>query len=617
MPRRTLFVLLSLIVFATVGMTPVHAVSQLSVPLGHRVYTVLQSAELRNLISPLPSAKPYSTAFILERLESIPATAISRDEQAEIEYLIAELSKDEAQTERITDMLSTGSYRSYSERFGVSLEVGATAAAQTTMLLSDMDHIDSRNYVQPYIRADINDMLSFTMNVALSLDRLDSYPFLDGDFSIPCEGFYMDFLAGGNKPSSIPMDQYYSGFNFHPEIALSLWNGLLDIRWGAVNRDWGVGTNSLMLSAQAAPFEGVEGLLNLTDWLRISFITGSLGGFALGDGIENSGAFFPQTLHSTEFNNNFSANRVEIDLPGNITFGIYESVIWIKRFEIGYLNPFAVLMLQQSTMGDFDNVLAGIDLQWRLPGFRFYGSLASTEMNSISPDTFFTFYRNILAYQGGVDVDIPLGSFSKFTFQYTKLSPFFYTHYPITEQVFEGYEEITQTEYEEDLSDSDIISEDGTTYYRPVYTTNVIQTSYVNKGFSLGYPIYPNSDEFLISTKMGISPSLNGFLTFKYQRHSAQYGYEIDMSVNERYRDMDDIGLKAFCDYLFEQTVSLELGASKTFEKLPVTLYGSYRIGAETYKALDTSEDFNHYPVGEWSDLRFDHVVQIGVSIYQ
>jgi len=615
MPRRTYIILLGIIVFITVSMAPVHSVSQLSVPLGHRVYTVLQSAELRNLISPLPSARPYSTAFIIEQLESIPTSSISHNEQNEIEYLISGFAQNKKHTEKITDMLATGSYQSYSERFNVLLEVGATAATQTTALLSDMEHIDSRNYVQPYIRADINDMLSFTMNVALSVDKLDSYPFLDGDFSIPCEGFYMDFLNGGSKPSSIPMDQFYSGFNFHPEIALSLWDGLLDIRWGAVNRDWGVGANNLMLSAQAAPFEGVEGLLNLTDWLRISFITGSLGGFALGDGIENSGAFFPQTLHSTEFNNNFSANRVEINLPGNITFGIYESVIWIKRFEIGYLNPFAVLMLQQSTMGDFDNVLAGLDFQWRLPGIRFYGSLASTEMNSISPDNFFSFYRNILGYQGGVDVDIPLGSFSKFTFQYTKLSPFFYTHYPITEQIFEGYEEITAGEYD---AETDIITTEGGTshYYTPVYSTNVIQTSYVNKGFSLGYPIYPNSDEFLISGRVGISPSLNAFLTFKYQRHSAQYGYEIDMSVNERYRDMDDIGLKNFSDYLFEQTVSLELGASKTFEKLPVTLYGSYRIGAETDRALDTSEDFNHYPVGEWSDLRFDHVVQFGVSVY-
>lgn len=617
MPGRHLIILLGILVLIPVNMTSLHAVSQLSVPLDHRVYTVLQSAELRGAIPPLPSARPYSTAFILEKLESIPENSVSRAEQAEIDYLVATFSQEGTPTEKVSDLLSTGSFRSYSEQFKVSLEVGAKASTQTTALLSDMEHIDYRNYVQPFIKADINDMLSFSMNAALSLDKLDSYPFLDGDFSIPCEGFYMDFLTGGNKPSSIPMDQFYSGFNFHPEIALSLWNGLLDIRWGAVNRDWGVGTNNLMLSGQAAPFEGVEGLLNLTDWLRISFITGSLGGFALGDGIENSDSFFPQTLHSTEFNNNFSANRVEIDLPGNLTFGIYESVVWIKRFEIGYLNPFAILMLQQSTMGDFDNVLAGIDLQWRLPGVRFYGSLASTEMNSISPDNFFTFYRNILGYQGGVDVDLPVGSFSKFTFQYTKLSPFFYTHYPITEQVFEGYEEISEAEYLDDPSDSDIISEDGTTYYRPTYSTNVTQTSYVNKGFSLGYPIYPNSDEFLISTKMGISPSLNAFLTFKYQRHSAQYGYAIDMSVNERYRDMDDIELKDFSGNLFEQTVSLELGASKTFKKFPLTLYGSYRIGAETDKTLDTSEDFNHYPVGAWSDFRFDHVVQFGVSIYQ
>ncbi len=610
------FVLIFLLILFISPLSSVFAVSQLSVPLDHRVYTVLQSAELRGVIPHLPSVRPYSTAFILEKLEIIRDSDLSSAERDEIDHLITELSGEITPTEKMSDMLATGSYQAYSEKHDVTLEVGANATTQTTLLLSDLDHKDLRNSVQPYIKGDIKDILSFSMNVALSMDRLDSYPFLDGDFSIPCEGFYMDFLDGGKKPSSIPMDHFYTGFNFHPEIGLSLWDGLLDLRWGAVHRDWGVGTNNLMLAGQAAPFEGIEGQLNLTDWLRINFVTGSLGGFALGDGIEGNDAFFPQTLHSTEFSNNFSANRVEVDLPLDLTFGIYESVVWIKRFEIGYLNPFAILMLQQSTMGDFDNVLAGFDMQWRFKNARFYGSMATTEMNSLSPSNFFTWYRNILAYQGGVDVDLPLGNFSKFTFQYTKLSPFFYTHYPRTSQSIE-YEEITEEEYNTAGGDTDdnYIASDGT-YYHRVVTTELTQTSYVNKGFSLGYPIYPNSDEFLISTKMGISPSLHAFATLKYQRRSAQYGYALDMSVNENYRDMDDIGEKNFSDYLFEKTVSLELGASKSFEQFPVTLYGSYRIGATTEKDLDTTVEFDHTPTGEWSDLTFDHVVQFGVTIY-
>lgn len=615
---RIIIITLFIMMVSTV---PVHAFSQLSIPLGHRVYTVLQSAELRGLIPHLPSVRPYTASFVIRQLEMIEKTPLSTGEKREIASLISEFSEKEVSTEHMSDMFTTGSYQAYSSTHDVSIEVGATAETQATLLLDDIEQRDLRNAVRPYIKGDIKDILSFSMNAGLRVDKLNSYPFLDGEFSIPGEGFYMDFLAGGSGSDKIPMDQFYSGFDFHPEIALSLWDGFLDIRWGSVDRDWGVGTQNLMLSGQAAPFEGIEGQWNLADWLRINFITGSLGGFALPDGIDGNDAFFAQSLHSNEFNNNFSANRVEVDLPWNFTFGIYESVIWIKRFEIGYLNPFTILMLQQSTMGDSDNVLAGFDLQWRGDGVRVYGSMATTEMNSISPDTFFTWYRNIMGFQGGVDVDIPVGNFSKLTFQYTKLDPFFYTHYPLTaEQVLEGYEEISEVEYMEDLNDSDIIvsdDSDGSIYYRPVYSTSVIQTSYVNKGFSLGYPIYPNSDEFLVTSRIGISSSFNAYATLKYQRRSSQYGYRIDMSVNEKYRDMDGIELKDFTENLFEQTISLELGASKKFVAFPATLYGSYRIDAVTEKALNTDSEFAHYPVGDWSNLNFSHAVQLGVTIYQ
>jgi hypothetical protein len=513
------------------------------------------------------------------------------------------------------EVFSTGNYHTYSEDYGIYMEVGATIETQSTFSLVNPSHFDMRNAIRPYIKSDFKDILSFSMDVGLRQDKLDSRPFLDNDFTIPGEGFYMDFLSGGSGSDVIPMDAFYSGFDLHPEISISLLQGMLELRWGAVNRDWGVGTNNLQLSSQAAPFEAIEGHLHLTEWLRYSFITGSLGGFALPDGIEGNDAFFAQTLHSNEFNNNYSAKRVEVDLPWNITFGIHESNIWIKRFEIGYLNPFTILMLQQSLLGDTDNMLAGIDFQWRLPGIlRLYGSFATTEMNAISPSVFFTHYRNIMAFQGGVDIDLPVGRFSKITFQYTKLEPFFYTHYPITEKEFVGYEEVVTSSPE----DTDIPTEETNTYLRPQYSTKVIQTSYVNKGFTLGYPLHPNSDEFLATTRIGISPTLNTFLTVKYQRRSSQYGYAIDMSVNERYRGMSGlVEPKDFIENLFEKNLSVEIGATKSFIDFPITIYGSYRLGAVVDKELNTVVDFNHYPTGSWSSPSFDHVVKIGVTIYQ
>jgi hypothetical protein len=68
---------------------------------------------------------------------------------------------------------------------------------------------------------------------------------------------------------------------------------------------------------------------------------------------------------------------------------------------------------------------------------------------------------------------------------------------------------------------------------------------------------------------------------------------------------------------LFEKNLSVEIGATKSFVDFPITIYGSYRLGAVVDKELNTVVDFNHYPTGSWSSPSFDHVVKIGVTIYQ
>ncbi|MEA5032168.1 MAG: hypothetical protein VB025_08480 [Sphaerochaeta sp.] len=582
--RKNVKVVVCILLLAIIaGITPLFAESQLSVPLGHRVYDVLDAAELRGLTPRLSSVRPYSTSTILDLLRNLAIKPLRPQELEEVEFLIVEFTRDTSSTESFHDMLGTGSYHSYLDEYDIYMEVGGKVETQTTLSLNKSGQADFRNAVRQFIRADIKDIVSFSMDVGIRLDKLDNRVFLDNDFTIPGEGFYMDFLAGGSGSDSIPFDQFFAGFDLHPEISVSLLDGMFEMRWGSVKRDWGVGTNNLQLASSASPFEGIEGHLNLTSWLRYSFITGSLGGFALKNGIEGNDAFFEQTLHSNKFNNNFSAKRIEVDLPGNLTFGIYESCIWIKRFEIGYLNPFTILMLQQSLLGDTDNMLAGIDFQWRMPGLlRVYGAWATTEMHEISPSKFFTHFRNIMGFQGGVDMDLPIGKFSKITFQYTKLEPFFYTHYALNED------------------------DDDTR----------IETSYVNKGFSLGYPLSPNSDEFLVSTRVGVTKTLSAFVTMKYQRRSAQYGYAIDMSVNEKYRDMDDLEPKDFLGNLFEKNLSIEIGASKKFEQFPFSMYGAYRFGATVDKDLNRSTEFAHYPEGSWSNPSYDHVIQLGFNLY-
>lgn len=566
---------------------PVHADTHLSVPLGHRVYDVIAAAELRGLVEPLDSVRPYATSTVLKVLNELLENPrlTNESERREIAYLIAELSGSSVDTGSV---LQSGSYRTYSEKTDVMVAVGASIESQSTFSLNNTDQFDMRNAIRPYFRSEIKDFLSISMDVGLRFDRLDNRLFLDNDFTIPGEGFYMDLLNGGDKPEEIPFDQFYAGYDLHPEIAASFLDGMMQFRWGSVNRDWGVGLNNLQLSSTASPFEAIEGQIHFSDWLRYSFITGSLGIFALEEGIDGNEAFFVQTLHSEEFNNNFSAKRLELDFSDNSTFGIYESCIWPKRFELGYLNPFSILMLQQNIQGDQDNMLAGVDFQWRLPGtLRLYGAWATTEMHEISLDELFTHPRNIMAFQGGVDVDLPVGLFSLLTFQYTKLDPFFYTHYPITDD------------------------------------EDTIQTAYVNKGFSLGYPLHPNSDEFLLSARFGVTPRLNTFVTVKYQRRSGQYGFDITESVRENYHDIDLYDPKDFLGNLFEKTLSIEVGLSKSLEQFPLTVYASYRFGSTIYREVDTAggteEGSNpNYTYQEaWLGPEYSHAVQIGLMIYR
>jgi hypothetical protein len=328
--------------------------------------------------------------------------------------------------------------------------------------------------------------------------------------------------------------------------------------------------------------------------------------------------FFSDGQQGTTLDNNFSAHRVELALPGNIRLGIYESVVYRKRFEIAYLNPFSILMFQQRILGDFDNMLAGIDFQWRLPGIlRLYGTAATTEMNEINPSRFFKVPRNILSMQGGIDFNVPIGSFSKFTFQYTYISPFFYTHYPVN------------------------IEDDGLDDY-------AYELMYVNKGENLGYPLRPNSDEFLISTQFNLTKGLRANLTAKYQRRSGQYGFNIDNYMVYRAASQGLYEDKDFTGFLFEKTFGLTIGISKTLDKYPVSLYANYlyklstkrnqptaiawwdfKANAQnggviynTNEATDPSDPDSIHPIqyevtGSWSSPTHSHAIQIGVSIWR
>lgn len=593
-----------------------YAGSFLSVPLGHRAYDILQSAEIRGIIDPVSTVKPYPRSVVVANLAQVLQSAgITPRERAEIEQILESLQVSYESPETFTDMLLRGAYASYWEQYKIGVAFGVDASMNLTHSLTASDIYDSRNSIRAYMKGDMFDFLSFHMDFGLLLDRLDSRLFLLNNFTFASEGKYDSIL------NVMEDNRFYYGQSLEPEIALQFLDGNLQLRWASIPRDWGVGRNNLMISGSARSFEGIETSVKFAPWINYQFITGSLGKFLVNSYIdtpENStyfdDYFFSDGQQGTRLDNNFSAHRVELNLPWNLTFGIYESVVYRKRFELAYLNPFSILMFQQIGVGDFDNMLAGLDLQWKLPGVvRFYGTAATTEMNDIKPSRFLKAPRNIMAIQAGADIDIPLGNFSRLTVQYTYLGPFFYTHYPV------------EVYYDEDPG-----------------VDEFWELMYVNKGQNLGYPLRPNSDEILVATSVGFGDGWDASLTATYQRRSGQYGFNMDTYMIYRAASAGAYDDKDFNGNLFEHTVGLELSVAKNLKQYPVTFSASYLYHMTTARTLSPTKywifddpdtpaneeqvtgtyvagahPIQYSPTGPWSSPQHSHAVRVGIQIWK
>lgn len=584
---------IALVLFISVSLTGVFAISHLSVPLGDRVYEILRSAELRGMIDQVGTVKPYPRSLVVRNLEAVlQHPDVKASERGEIMRILKRFDDSFTSPKGFNEALMLGGYQSYWDEYRTGVVFGVEAGTTITKSLTVLDSYDARIRLRPYMRGDISDFLSFQMDFGLVLDRLDARLFPPNDFTFDTDGKYDSIFNIAEQHRF-----YYGQFN-EPELALSFLDGNLQLRWGAMGRDWGVARNNLMIAGSARPFQGIETSITLTSWLNYQFIAGSLGKFSpnafITDPVENAeffnDYFFADGQQGTEYLNNVSAHRFELNLPWGVSLGIYESVVYRQRFELGYLNPFSILMFEQINIGDFDNMFAGVDAQVLIPGFgRLYAALATTEMNDIRPDRFLKAPRNIMGFQAGVDLPLPVGDFGTVTFQYTYLGPFFYTHYPIEQSVeVEGKE----------------------------YVYEVWKLDYVNKGRPLGYPMQPNSDELLLRGTLGIRGGWEFEALLKYQRRSGQYGFT--MKEHMVYKDADKYHDKAFNANVFEQLFSLEAGVEKRFEDLPFTVTGRYLFhikGTRTHTPPAAGE--YNWSVGDaWSYAGRSHTLQLGVKVW-
>lgn len=587
--KRKFFAFLLILMTASVS-----AQQHVSVPLNDPVYRVIENALIRNYIRPLPTAKPYSQATVLNALyEMIQSPRISSLEKKAAEGLIArfeatktqpwyqiggyrydseaeaakaaETAADGTETEsdlsEETDEVSVGENKK--EPILTTVELGASWQTDANFGAFNKDGVFStENWLELYLQGDISEYFSYRLNLGVGITALDASAYAPYAFSKSWDGY--QFLLESADNFSHFAEEPAGVLRMQPEFALALWEQKLKFNFSRIRRDWGFGDGNLMISGTARPFMGLDMHLNPVEWFNLSFVVGILE-YESSEGIK-AGA--------SDFQNAYTASLAEFFITEWAYLGISSSVIWPKRFELGYGNPGMMSFIYQNMIGDFDNMQLGVTAGFNIPGYaRFYGGFFIDEMNVLQ-DNFAHLDRNMYSWQIGGRLAVPGAPFTTISLQYTKVEPYMYTH-----------------------------PETSTPWYdRPMNTT------YINHGEPLGYKLDPNSDELKLKVETMPLWYLSSSLTYRIIRHGISadgstytdylnYGADLngaqagdlywkDFLKDGVYEWIHSVGIEAELDLRFVN-VPIAIGAGYTFYYRYLTEYDGE---AEKFSRLDAFE---------------------------
>ena len=534
--------------------------TQLSVPLDNPVYLLLDTGKLRGLFPSVSYAKPYSNAQVVEMLYTMLENTESPGEISLIRSYLAELRPEQDQ-----NIFKTGRLPLKSSDIS-DFELGASFKTSLNSSTEDPDNYDQRNVFNMLFQGNLTDYFSYRMDAGLRYDKLSSTAWAPYTYSTPGEGFYISY----NEDSPIGYsdgenNSHSSSYNTSPEMALSLLDNRIFLRWGMIKRDWGPAEGNILISENARSFDAIESTFNFTDSFSYVFLTGTLTDWEEDD----------------NFQNMLTSNRMEFHFPYGIDFSINQSVIWVKRFELGYMNPFMNEIVYQNTLGNYDNMYLGLELAWNfLEGYQLYGSYTADEMRYWTYDKWFTEVRNIFALQGGVKGVVPVLPFTTVNIQYTRLEPFFYTHYA---QKYPSY----------------------TDYYDDEEKTRML-TYYANKGENLGYHLPPDSHEVLLTARTAAFRNLLIDLSYSFITHSDQYGTSIQDAIDYDLYEEGGYDEKDHSGHLIESINTLSLDCRWDIPDFPVTLNGGYAL---VFGEIRESSNL------EWEDYT-NNIFTIGAEFY-
>lgn len=506
MERKRIYAAL-LFVWFLLCAAPLSAQRYLSVPLSDPVYHLLETGQLRGLIDPLPSVKPYTQDMVARALHQMQehADRLTLRERSILEGFIAERYRDRSWWEE-------GAIRTDTGQLTAKMGAYIDGAYSVTMLeAQDEPYQGLYTFLSTYLdgglgRGDYQLSYRFAMDfggfqadntrdaynaqfAANDPDRMVALTssqyagFTPYTFTKPGDGYsYPLFDLFKNRGGS----DAELAFRMKPEIATEFFDGSLRLGFSRTPRNWGLGEDSIILSGQARPFLGLEVHAEIFEWMDYAVLVGTL---------ENSGSSGADGWLNQKM---ITQKNVDMRPFPWLYIGIHEGVVWPKRFELGYINPLIFSSLYQGMGGDFDNIIGGITLGGRVPGYA--EAFATVYLDEFSPNErgikdFFERVRNLFSVQAGVRGVVPGVPYGTLLLQYTKIEPFTYTHPPT-----------------------------ATPWIQP-YGGKEPYQSFISDGYGVPSRLDPNSDEMLARFKFAPLPEVFISVGYQYIRHGHYGGF--------------------------------------------------------------------------------------------
>ncbi|MBQ3024797.1 MAG: hypothetical protein IJD23_05770 [Spirochaetaceae bacterium] len=567
--KKFIFIFL---IFFTLG---VFAQQNLSVPLNDNVYFLLENASLRGILPTLPAAKPYTLSFVLDNLN----TVLASDILSEIEKEVFIKTYDRLAQNTPQKWYRTGYYTNkFDENVKLPITAGFTWTSEASINCNNPD-FSHEHWIDGYIKGDISKYFSYNFNIGGSLMDLSTKSYAPNTYQKNWDGFqfvlsdFYEYVSISDLPAG--------GLRMLPELAFSAFDSKVQVKFSRTRHDWGYGSGNLMLSGTARPFVSLETQLNPVSWFSTNFITGTLE-------YDSNGNL--KDCAST-FQNMYSALWGELKFK-YFYFGATGSVVFPKRIELGYMNPFMLAFLYQNQIGDFDNMQLGLFTGITIPKItHIYASIFMDELN-VQVSNFLNKDRNMYAVQIGAKSPLPFWT-SIFTFQYTKIEPYMYSH-PLTKT--------------------------------PWYSQKM-DTTYINHGQPLGYFLNPNSDEFKIQLESNPLWYLSATLKYTLVRHGTTTGsgkvdgssfYDpLNYSGNLQDAQEGDLYWKDFLhDGVYEWINSISLGGELDCRKwdVPITVGLTYTF-SYTHHTLGTKDSIKNINNAEYQNKAGNYLT-LSIKVY-